>query len=52
MDSTWARTGRAFAWAYSGLLIVARVMGAVVSIGIPPTTPDLAKHYARTRSFS
>ncbi len=51
IDPAWARTGRAFAWAYGGLLIVAGVLVTVVSIGIPPTEPDLAKHYAYIRQI-
>ncbi|HYT11888.1 MAG TPA: hypothetical protein VEL12_03780 [Candidatus Nitrosopolaris sp.] len=51
IDSEWARTGRAFAWAYGGLLIVAGVLVTVVSVGIPPTAPDLAKHYAYIRQI-
>jgi hypothetical protein len=51
IDAEWARTGRAFAWAYGGLLIVAGVLVTVVSIGIPPTAPDLAKHYAYIRQI-
>jgi len=51
MDSEWARTGRAFAWAYGGLLIAAGVLVTVVSVGIPPTQPDLAKHYAYIRQI-
>jgi hypothetical protein len=51
MDSEWARSGRAFAWAYGGLLIVAGVLVTVVSVGIPPTAPDLAKHYAYIRQI-
>ena len=50
-DSEWARTGRAFAWAYGGLLIVAGVIVTIVSVGIPPTEPDLAKHYAYVRQI-
>ncbi len=50
-DSEWARTGRAIAWAYGGLLIVAGVLVTVVSVGIPPTAPDLAKHYAYIRQI-
>ncbi len=51
IDSEWAHTGRAFAWAYGGLLIVAGVLVTVVSVGIPPTAPDLAKHYAYIRQI-
>ena len=50
-DSEWARTGRAFAWAYGGLLIAAGVLVTIVSVGIPPTEPDLAKHYAYIRQI-
>ncbi len=41
IDSTWARSGRGFAWAYGVLTIVAGVLVTVVSVGIPPTEPDL-----------
>src|SRR6266566_2304558 len=51
IDSEWAHPGRAFAWAYGGLLIVAGVLVTVVSVGIPPTAPDLAKHYAYIRQI-
>lgn len=51
IDTTWASTGRAFAWAYGGLLIVSGVLATVVSVGIPPTEPDLAKHYAYVRQI-
>jgi len=51
MDRDCARTGRLFAWAYGALLIVAGVLVTVVSIGIPPTAPDLAKHYAYVRQI-
>jgi len=51
MDRDWARTGRLFAWAYGALLIVAGVLVTIVSIGIPPTAPDLAKHYAYVRQI-
>ena len=47
VDNAWAHTGRWFAWAYGGLLIVAGALVTIVSIGIPPTAPDLAKHYRR-----
>ena len=50
IDPEWARTGRAFAWAYGGLALVAGVLVTVVSIGIP-TTDDLAKHYAYIRQI-
>ena len=51
MDRDWARSGRLFAWAYGALLIVAGVLVTIVSIGIPPTAPDLAKHYAYVRQI-
>ena len=51
VDSAWAHTGRWFAWAYGALLIVAGVLVTIVSIGIPPTAPDLAKHYAYVRQI-
>ncbi len=49
-DPTWARTGRAFAWSYGGLAIVAGVLVTVVSIGIP-STDNLAVHYAYIRQI-
>lgn len=49
-DPTWARTGRAFAWGYGGLAIVAGVLVTVVSIGIP-STDNLAVHYAYIRQI-
>lgn len=49
-DSSWARTGRGFAWAYGALTIVAGVLVTVVSIDIP-STDDLAKHYAYIRQI-
>ena len=51
MDRDWARSGRLFAWAYGALLIVAGALVTIVSIGIPPTAPDLAKHYAYVRQI-
>ena len=51
METEWARTGRAFAWTYGGLLIAAGVLVTIVSVGIPPTQPDLAKHYAYVRQI-
>lgn len=48
-DPAWASTGRVVTWAYGGLAIVAGVLVTVVSVGIPPTDPDLAKHYAYIR---
>lgn len=51
LDVEWARTGRAFAWAYALLVIVAGVLVTVVSVGIPPTAPDRAKHYAYIRQI-
>ena len=51
IDPAWARTGRSFAWAYGGLLIVAGILVTVVTVGIPPTEPDLAKHYAYIRQI-
>ncbi|TMC52072.1 MAG: DUF4386 family protein [Chloroflexi bacterium] len=48
-DSAWARTGRFVTWSYGALAIAAGVLVTVVSVGIPPTDPDLAKHYAYIR---
>jgi hypothetical protein len=43
--------GRTFAWAYAGLLITGGVLVTIVSVGIPPTQPDLAKHYSYIREI-
>ena len=43
--------GRTFAWAYAGLVITAGVLVMIVSVGIPPTEPDLAKHYSYIREI-
>jgi hypothetical protein len=51
IDPTWARTGRGFAWAYGALTIMAGVLVTIVSVGIPPTEPDLARHYAYIRQI-
>ncbi len=50
-DLEWRRVGRASAWAYGGLVIVGGVLVTVVSVGIPPTAPDLAKHYSYIREI-
>jgi len=50
-DLEWRKIGRASAWAYGGLAIVGGVLVTVVSIGIPPTEPDLAKHYSYVREI-
>src|SRR5260370_36391563 len=47
----WRKLGRPSAWAYGGLAIVGGVLVTVVSIGIPPTEPDLAKHYSYVREI-
>lgn len=46
MNADWARAGRWSAWAYGALLLAGGVLVTIVSVGIPPTSPDLAKHYA------
>jgi hypothetical protein len=51
IDLEWRRVGRTSAWVYGGLAIVAGVLVTVVSVGIPPTEPDLAKHYDYVRSI-
>jgi hypothetical protein len=43
--------GRTFAWAYAGLVVTAGVLVTIVSVGIPPTEPDLAKHYSYIREI-
>ena len=43
--------GRTFAWAYAGLFITGGVLVTIVSVGIPPTEPDLAKHYSYIREI-
>jgi hypothetical protein len=43
--------GRAFAWAFAGLVVTAGVLVTIVSVGIPPTEPDLAKHYSYIREI-
>jgi hypothetical protein len=43
--------GRIFAWAYAGLFIAGGVLVTIVSVGIPPTQPDLAKHYTYIREI-
>ena len=48
-DYAWARTGRVVTWSYGALAIAAGVLITVVSVGIPPTDPDLARHYAYIR---
>jgi hypothetical protein len=50
-DPTWRTVGRTCAWAYGGLAIVAGILVTVVSVGIPPTEPDLARHYAYIRQI-
>ena len=48
-DYAWARTGRVVTWSYGALAIAAGVLITVVSVGIPPTDPDLDRHYAYIR---
>jgi len=43
--------GRTFAWAFAGLVVTAGVLVTIVSVGIPPTEPDLAKHYSYIREI-
>lgn len=51
IDLEWRRVGRMSAWLCGGLVIVAGVLVATVSVGIPPTEPDLAKHYSYIREI-
>jgi hypothetical protein len=51
IDPEWRIVGRASAWAYGGLAILGGVLVTIVSIGIPPTEPDLAKHYSYIREI-
>lgn len=51
IDASWRNTGRTSAWVYGGLVIVAGILITIVSVGIPPTEPDLAKHYAYIRQI-
>lgn len=50
-DPSWRTLGRTCAWAYGGLSIVAGILVTVVSVGIPPTEPNLAQHYAYIRQI-
>jgi len=51
IDPSWRSVGRTCAWAYGGLAIAAGILVTVVSVGIPPTEPDLARHYAYIRQI-
>jgi hypothetical protein len=51
IDLEWRRVGRTSAWLCGGLVIVAGLLVASVSVGIPPTEPDLAKHYSYIRDI-
>jgi hypothetical protein len=51
IDSTWGNLGRTSAWVFGGVAIVAGALVTVVSIGIPPTEPDLVKHYDYVRAI-
>ena len=51
MDQTLRGVGRTFAWTFGGFAVVAGVLVTIVSIGIPPTEPDLAKHYSYIREI-
>ena len=50
-DAPWRNLGRTSAWVFGGAAIVAGVLVTIVSVGIPPTAPDLAKHYSYVRSI-
>ncbi len=50
-DPSWRSVGRWSAWAYGALAIVGGVLVTIVSVGIPPTQPDLAKHYSYIREI-
>ncbi len=43
--------GPTFAWAFAGLVVTAGFLVTIVSVGIPPTEPDLAKHYSYIREI-
>src|SRR5260370_19615674 len=47
----WRKLGRACAWAEGGLAIGGGVLVTVVSMGLPPTEPDLAKQYSYIREI-
>jgi hypothetical protein len=51
IDASWRNVGRTSAWACGGLVIVGGVLVTTVSVGIPPTEPDLAKHYSYIRQI-
>jgi hypothetical protein len=51
MDETWRGVGRTSAWTFGGAAVVGGVLVTVVSVGIPPTQPDLAKHYSYIREI-
>ncbi len=49
IEASWRNGGRTSAWACGGLVIVGGALVTTVSVGIPPTEPDLAKHYSYIR---
>ncbi len=49
IEASWRNVGRTSAWACGGLVIVGGALVTTVSVGIPPTEPDLAKHYSYIR---
>ena len=50
-DPSWHIVGRTSAWAYGGLAFAGGVLVTIVSVGIPPTEPDLARHYSYVRGI-
>ncbi len=51
IEASWRNGGRTSAWACGGLVIVGGALVTTVSVGIPPTEPDLAKHYSYIREI-
>src|SRR6266571_8336489 len=50
-ERAWGRLGRTSAWVFGGVVVVGGVLVTIVSVGIPPTEPDLARHYDYVRSI-
>jgi len=50
-ELAWGRLGRTSAWLFGGLVVAGGVLVTVVGVGIPPTEPDLARHYDYVRSI-
>ena len=51
MDQTWRGVGRTSAWIFGGVAVLGGLLVTIVSVGIPPTEPDLAKHYSYIREI-